>query len=282
MSLFIRKTPYTGPVKAVVLDWAGTAVDFGCMGPAAVFVAVFRERGIKVSAAEARQFMGLAKKEHIRKMCGLPAVQTAWQKKFGSLPEAADVDNLYDRTADLMVKAICRHADVIPGVIDTMARLRGMGIKIGSSTGYVKEMMDVLVPLAKESGYEPDAVVCSSDVPAGRPYPWMCYLNAIKLDVYPMEAMVKIGDTVADIEEGLNAGMWTVGIVETGNEMGLGSADLEALPKVERARRTRQIEDRFKAAGAHYILNRTADVLPVIEDINHRLSGGELPLAGGC
>ena len=62
MRQFIRKAPYTGPVKAVVLDWAGTAVDFGCMGPAAVFVEVFRECNIEVSVACARQFMGLEKK----------------------------------------------------------------------------------------------------------------------------------------------------------------------------------------------------------------------------
>ena len=281
MRQFIRKAPYTGPVKAVVLDWAGTAVDFGCMGPAAVFVEVFRECNIEVSVACARQFMGLEKKEHILRMCSLPSVSKAWQARFGSPVNAADVDRLYDRTADLMVKAISSHADVIPGVIETLAQLRKMDIKIGSCTGYVREMMDVLVPLAKENGYAPDAVVCSSDVPAGRPHPWMCYLNAIALDVYPMEAMVKIGDTVADIEEGLNAGMWTVGVVQTGNEMGLNPADFEALPKEELARRTRKIADRFKTAGAHYILNRTADAVTVIEKINRRLAAGELPSVGG-
>ena len=280
MNQFIRKTAYTGPVRAVVLDWAGTAVDFGCMGPAAVFVEVFREQGIEVSVAEARQFMGLEKKEHIRRMCRLASVAEAWRETFGAPPAEADVDKLYDRTALLMVRVISAHADVIPGVVETMARFREMGIKIGSSTGYVREMMDVLVPLARENGYTPDAVFCSSDVPAGRPFPWMCYLNAVKLGVYPMEAMVKIGDTVADIEEGLNAGMWTVGIVQTGNEMGLARADFEALSAKERDRRTLEIQDRFHKAGAHYILNRTADAVPVIEEINRRLAAGEQPLAG--
>ena len=153
-----------------------------------------------------------------------------------------------------------------------------MGIKIGSCTGYVQEMMDVLVPSAREKGYAPDAAFCSSDTPAGRPYPWMCYLNAIALGVYPMEAMVKIGDTVADIEEGLNAGMWTVGIVKTGNEMGLTEADLNALDPAELDARVGEIRDRFEAAGAHYILDRTAEVIPVIEDINRRLAAGEQPL----
>lgn len=280
MTEFIRKNAYTGPVQAVVLDWAGTAVDFGCMGPAAVFVEVFAEQGITVSVQEARQFMGVEKKDHIRKMCGLDSVAGAWRETFGRLPDEGDVDMLYDRTASLMVAAISKHADIIPGVVDTMDELRKMGIKIGSSTGYVREMMDVLVPLAGKNGYAPDAVFCSADVPSGRPHPWMCYLNAIELGVYPMEAMVKIGDTIADIEEGLNAGMWTVGIVKTGNEMGLSQADLEALDPAEADRRAQEIRTRFEQAGAHYILDRAADVIPVIETINQRLAAGEQPLCG--
>ncbi|MCG8619196.1 MAG: phosphonoacetaldehyde hydrolase [Desulfobacterales bacterium] len=280
MGQFIRNEAYKGNIQAVVLDWAGTAVDFGCMGPAAVFEAVFAEQGIHVTGQEARQFMGVEKKDHIRKMCALESVSTAWNEKFGRLPTDEDVDMLYGRTASLMVGAISKHADVIPGVIETMDIIRDMGIKIGSSTGYVQEMMDVLVPLARENGYAPDAVFCSSDVPAGRPYPWMCYLNAIELGVYPMEAMVKIGDTIADIEEGLNAGMWTVGIVKTGNEMGLSREELEALDPAEVERRTRAIRFRFEQAGAHYILDRTADVVPVIEEINSRLAAGEQPLSG--
>ncbi len=279
MSVFIRNRAYTGPVKAVVLDWAGTAVDYGCMGPAAVFVEVFKEQGITVSVQEARLFMGIEKKEHIRKMCALDSVARAWEDKFGRLPGESDVDTLYERTADLMVAATEIEKDPIPGVLETIKSLRSMGIKIGSCTEYVQEMMDVLVPAAREKGYAPDAAFCSSDVPDGRPYPWMCYLNAITLGVHPMEAMVKIGDTIADIEEGLNAGMWTVGIVKTGNEMGLNQADLDALDPKEQERRTRDIRERFKAAGAHYILDRTADVIPVIKEINARLAAGEQPLA---
>lgn len=278
MDIFIRKTAYRGPVQAVVLDWAGTAVDYGCVGPAAVFVDVFADRDVAVTVEDARRFMGLAKKDHIRGMCELPAISKAWQERHGRLPDETDVDALYDRTAELMVNTIGNHSDIIPGVIDTMADLRAMDIKIGSSTGYVKKMMDVLVPLAREKGYHPDAIVCSSDVPAGRPYPWMCYQNAILLQTYPMEAMVKIGDTVTDIEEGLNAGMWTVGITKTGNEMGLTRAEVNALDPGDLKGRIAAIESRYREAGAHYILEQTADIMPVIQEINQRLSSGETPL----
>jgi len=275
--MFIKNKLYTGPVQSIVLDWAGTTVDHGCMGPAAVFVDVFAEQGVKVTVKDARQFMGLAKKDHIREMCKLSAIASAWEKKHGAFPDGKDVDTLYERTTSLMVNTIKNHSDPIDGVIETIDKLRDMDIKIGSSTGYVREMIDVLVPIAREKGYHPDAVVCSSDVPQGRPYPWMCYLNAIKLQTYPMESMVKIGDTVKDIEEGLNAGMWTVGITRTGNELGLTRTETDVLDPHELLKRLEDVRTRFKKAGAHYVLEQTADVLPVIQEINNRLRSGDLP-----
>lgn len=278
MTLFIRKDAYRGSIQALVLDWAGTAVDFGCMAPAAVFVDVFKERGIGVTVQEARQFMGIEKKEHIRKICALETVRSAWENVFGSHPGESDIDTLYDRTAGMMVATIANHCDPIPAMMDALEPLRGRGMKIGSCTGYVREMMDVMVPGAAKNGYSPDAVFCSSDVPNGRPYPWMCYKNAIALGVYPMEAMVKVGDTIVDIQEGLNAGMWTVGIVESGNEMGLPPQELEALPPDVRTSRVQAITKAFEQAGAHYVINQPHDLPRVIDQINERLAAGEQPL----
>ena len=280
MDIFVRNKRYQGEIQAVVLDWAGTAVDFGCMGPAAVFCDVFKDFDIEVTIEEARQFMGLAKKDHIRNMCALPTVSSAWEKAHGRLPDESDIDRIYEKTATDMTQSSAHHAGVIGGVIDTMASLRDMDIRVGSSTGYVSEMMDVLVPLAKEQGYSPDAVVCSSDVPAGRPFPWMCYLNALQLETYPMEAMVKIGDTITDIEEGLNAGMWTIGITRTGNELGLSEAQVNGLPGDELQSRLDAIRTRFETCGAHYVVEQAADILPVIQEINSRLKDGEIPLRG--
>lgn len=276
--MFVRNKLYKGPVQSVVLDWAGTAVDHGCIGPAAVFVDVFAEHSVYVSVADARRFMGLAKIDHIRSMCSLPSIASAWEEKHGCLPDEKVVSMLYERTAHLMVETISNHSNPISGVIDTIEALKDMGIRIGSSTGYVKEMMDVLVPIARDKGYSPDAVFCSSDVPAGRPYPWMCYLNAVKLQTYPMEAMVKIGDTIADIEEGLNAGMWTIGITRTGNELGLSEDEVDALAPETLKKRLNEIEKMFRDAGVHYTVEQTADVIPVIQEINQRLKSGEMPV----
>ncbi|MFH1984420.1 MAG: phosphonoacetaldehyde hydrolase [Pseudomonadota bacterium] len=277
MDIYIKKGPYTGPVKAVVLDWAGTAVDYGCLGPAAVFVDVFARFDVEVTFDEARRFMGLEKKTHVRSMCALPAVADRWRQVHGKPPMHTDVDRLYAATETMMVETIARHADPIPGLLKTAEALRRQGILIGSCTGYTAPMMDVLAPAAHEKGYAPDAVVCSSDVPAGRPYPWMCFLNAMQLGVYPMEAMVKIGDTISDIQEGLNAGMWTIGLTRSGNELGLSREASEALNPAALSVRLSAIGKRYQEAGAHYVAEGIWEVLPLIDDIQARLARGERP-----
>jgi len=142
---------YTGPVLGVVLDWAGTTVDYGCRGPAAVFVKTFKEFGVSVQTAEARRFMGLSKKDHIRAMCNLPSVKAQWLAMFNRIPTDTDIDTIYRRTEPMMVKAVSAHADMIPGILEAVDGLRARKIRIGSSTGYTRPMMDVLAPAAEKT-----------------------------------------------------------------------------------------------------------------------------------
>ncbi|WP_319407943.1 phosphonoacetaldehyde hydrolase [uncultured Desulfosarcina sp.] len=278
MTLCIPRTPYTGPLQAVVLDWAGTAVDYGCMGPAAVFVDVFETFDIAVSIADARQFMGLEKRQHIRSMCRLPAVAAQWEKKFAKTPDENDVDAIYAVTEPMMVASIARHADPIPGLLSFVDGMRQRRIKIGSCTGYTAPMMDKMVPAAAQKGYAPDAIVCSSDIPAGRPFPWMCYQNAIQLQTYPFESMIKIGDTISDIQEGCNAGMWTIGLTQSGNELGLPEDLVDALAPEDLNNRLDAIGTRFREAGAHYVVKGIWECLEVVDEIGRRLGQGDHPL----
>jgi len=277
MHCYHKTSRYTGPLRAVVLDWAGTAVDYGCMGPAAVFVDVFAQFEIEVSVAEARSFMGVAKKEHIRRICALDKVKRQWQARYGKAPDETAIDALYARTEPMMAATAARFSDPIPGLLETVAALRTQGLKIGSSTGYTQTIMAALVPAAAGKGYDPDTVVSSSDVPAGRPYPWMCYLNAIRLEVFPLEAVVKIGDTTSDIEAGRNAGMWTIGLTQSGNELGLTRQAAESADPAELRPRIESISARFQEAGAHFTAAGVWEVLPLIDEINARLSRGERP-----
>ena len=274
---FTFQRTYRGPVQAVILDWAGTTMDYGCYAPAVVFIEVFKRQGVEISMEEAREPMGAHKLVHIRAISRIPSVARRWQAAHGRACTEDDVEAMFAQFVPLQLDCLADYADLIPGTLDVVGELRGKGIKIGSTTGYTHEMMELLMAQAAQRGYEPDATVCATDVPAGRPEPWMCLRNAEQLGVYPMEACVKIGDTLPDIDEGLNCGMWTVGLAKSGNELGLNEAEIAALPAEQLQAGLDRAYRRMAATGAHYVVDTIADVLPVIERIGQQLAAGERP-----
>lgn len=274
---FNYKRNYRGPIKLVILDWAGTTMDYGCYAPAVVFIEVFKRKGVEISIEEAREPMGAHKLVHIRKISQIPSVARRWQEVHDRPCTEEDVQAMFEEFVPLQLDCLAQYANLIPGTLDVVAELRGRGIKIGSTTGYLREMMDLLLREAADRGYEPDSTVCASDVPAGRPEPWMCLANAQELSVYPMEACVKIGDTLPDIEEGLNAGMWTIGLAKSGNEVGLNEKEIAELPPDELQRRLDRAYKRMYQTGAHYVVDTVADVLPVVDRIQEQLASGERP-----
>lgn len=264
-------------LEAVLFDWAGTTVDHGCLAPVASFMEVFRRRGVPITVAEARGPMGTHKRTHIERICAMPAVAERWLAVHGRLPTSADVDAMFAEFLPLQVACLEQHAEPIEGCVATVEALRERGMKIGSTTGFTREMMNVLLPAARRRGYAPDNTVTPTEVPAGRPFPFMCLKNVIDLKVSAVEACVKVDDTAVGIEEGLNAGMWTVAVTLTGNEVGLPREDLAALDPVARERLAEKARARMEQAGAHYVIDGIADLLPCLVDIESRMAHGERP-----
>lgn len=272
---FIRR--YRGPLKAVLLDWAGTTLDYGCYAPAVVFIEVFKRQGVEISIEEAREPMGAHKKVHIRKITQIPAVARRWEDVNGRPPSEKEVEAMFAEFVPLQVACLGEYGDLIPGTLEAIEAMRRRSLKIGSTTGYTTEMMAVLLEEARRRGYEPDATVCASDVPEGRPAPWMCLENAQRLGIYPVESIVKVDDTIPGVEEGLNAGMWTIGLAKTGNEVGLTEKEIEALSKEQYQQKIERAYDRLARAGSHYVVDGIADVLSCLDDIDRRLAAGEKP-----
>ena len=268
---------YRGKLQAVLLDWAGTTMDFGCIAPAVVFVEVFKRKGVPISLEEARAPMGAHKRVHIERITQLESVRRRWQEKHGRLPNDGDVESMFKEFVPLQLACLSDYSQMIPGALATVKTLRGRGYKIGSTTGYNSEMMKINLADAKKQGYEPDSTVCASDVPHGRPYPFMCLQNAINLQVSPVEACVKIDDTRPGVEEGLNAAMWTIGLAISGNEIGLSLADWEKLPKADQERLRQGAYTRMYQTGAHYVVDSITDIMPCIDNIEARLARGERP-----
>jgi phosphonoacetaldehyde hydrolase len=274
---FGYRRSYKGPIQAVLLDWAGTTMDFGCMAPARVFVEVFKRKGVPITIEEARTPMGAHKRVHIQRISELESVRARWQATHGRLPNDADVSAMFAEFVPLQVACLSEYSTLIPGTLEAIAQLRRRGIKIGSTSGYLPEMMLVNQQDAKRQGYEPDATVCAGDVPAGRPYPHMCLLNVIKLNVGTVQACVKIDDTVPGVEEGLNAGMWTIGLAVSGNEVGMLLQDWQALPAAQQQAKRERAYTRMQQCGAHYTVDSIADIMPCIDDIQARIRRGEAP-----
>ncbi len=265
-------------IRLVIFDWAGTTVDHGCFAPVAPFVEALRRAGVVISDADARGPMGLDKKEHLRALLALPEAERQWLDAHPNPVGRSDIDRIYLDMVPLAVESVGAHSGLIAGIVNVAAELRKRGIKIGATTGYFKEAAQVCYAAAAKQGYEPDFMVCASDVPAARPAPWMINRNMEALGVYPAAAVLKIGDTVPDIGEGLSAGCWSAGVAATSSDMGLSEPEFTALPANERARRMDIVRDRLLDAGAHDVIDTIRDVPRLVEEIDERLASGERPL----
>lgn len=262
-------------IQAVIFDWAGTTVDYGCFAPLDVFLEVFKKKGIEVMHEEAREPMGMLKWDHINTMCQMERIAGLWKEKYGRYPEKKDVDMLYADFEPMLFSILRNYTTPIPGVLELVDRLRRAGIKIGSTTGYTAEMMAIVAPEAKKRGYAPDSLVTPTEMPAGRPYPWMCYQNAINLGVFPMKHVIKVGDTISDIREAVNAGAWAVGVIKGSSELGMTEREvLECDPDLL-ADRMEAVAKRFKEAGADYVIDSIGELDTLIPKINLRLAQKE-------
>ena len=266
-------------LQAVILDWAGTVVDFGSFAPTRIFVEAFAQFDIQISLEEARGPMGMGKWDHIRALCDRPAVAERFRQRFDRLPQDSDVTAIYERFMPLQVAKVGEHSAPIPGALEAVAALREQGLKIGSCSGYPQAVMGKVVELAAVAGYRADHVVATDEVPKGRPSPAQALANVIALGVDDVAACVKVDDTEPGILEGRSAGMWTVALRFSGNFLGLSWEQYQALSEQQLAAERERIDALFAASRPHYLIDTLADLPALIERINERLSRGESPQA---
>ena len=264
-------------IAAVVFDWAGTVVDFGCLAPVRALQAAFAAEGLTLSEAQTRQDMGKAKRDHVAALLADPVVGKAWCEKFGKQPDTADVDRLYAALEPLMLEEAARHSTLIPGAAEIADWLHHKGIKIGSSTGYTRAMMAGILPRAASQGYAPSVVVCAGETKVGRPSPLPMWKALSELAAYPAWRTVKVDDAIVGVEEGRAASAWTVGLAASGNGVGLGLEAWQALSEFERAKKNEASGRLLRDAGADYAIATVADLKDVFADIERRIARGERP-----
>jgi len=262
-------------VQGVICDWAGTMVDFGSLSPVAAFKEAFTRHGFEVSFEEIRAHMGMLKMDHTRAI--LESSKARFFEQFGFYPTERDVKAIYHHFEPALFYALKEHSKPIRGAVEFSDALKQKQIKLGSTTGYTCSMMEVVLNEAGKEGYRPECYVCPSTYLPGRPHPFMIYKNAIELEIYPLSSIVKIGDTVSDIREGLNAVCWSIGVAMSGNEMGLSQKEMQSLPKEVLEQKLSHARARLKEAGAHYVIDGIWDALPLLDVISEKIKNGEKP-----
>ena len=255
-------------VSAIILDWAGTTVDYGCFAPVNAFIKAFETFGITPTMDETREPMGMEKRAHVAKMLEGERLSALWADKFGRSHTKEDIDGIYEMFEPALFKTLSGYTDIIPGVIETVHILRQMGIVIGSTTGYTKKMMDIVAPLAKEKSYAPDCLVCPEDVGCGRPYPFMLWRNLEIMKVMDVRNVIKVGDTAADMEEGRNAGCICVGVIKGSSMLGLSEKELAQIPHSEIDVLITAAHKKFIKAGATHVIDEIKALPKLINMIN--------------
>lgn len=262
-------------IRLVVFDWAGTTVDYGSSAPAEVFRRIFIAQGIHFTREEINRPMGMEKKAHIRALLSGESGTRQWEERFGRRWCDEDIDRLYDAFEKELFGVVAEYSTPIDGVPETVAALREKGIKIGSTTGYTSQMMERVLPKAAAQGYRADCVVTPDVTGAGRPGPFMLFECMRQLDVYPPKAVVKVGDTVVDMQEGKNAGAWSIGILTGSNLLGLTRDEYEAMDRQELKTLKSRATSRYYEAGADRVIDSIRELPLAIEELNHRLASGE-------
>lgn len=238
-------------IKTIIFDWAGTTVDFGCMTPVFAFKHAFLEKGIELTMEAIRRPMGMSKRDHTATLLALKESQDQWQAKYGCLPDEKEIDAIYARFETLLFEDLAQNSNLKPDTLTVIQALKAAGYNIGTTTGYTKEMMAVVAKVAEAAGYKPDYIATAEQTNAlGRPYPYMIYQNMQYFQAKSVAEVVKVGDTIADIEEGKNAGVYTVAVIVGSSEMGLSLEEYEALGQGEQEALIERIERTFYEAGA--------------------------------
>jgi phosphonoacetaldehyde hydrolase len=264
-------------IKAVVFDWAGTMVDFGCRAPVEALIAAFAAEGVVLSTAAARREMGMAKRAHVAAILANPEVIPLWTEAKGSAPGEADLERIFLALGPLMTEAADRCSDLIPGAAEVARDLKAQGVRIGSGTGYSPEMMAPIRRRAAEQGYEPEVVICAGDTPTGRPSPQPLWQALIRLDAWPASLCVKVDDAEVGVREGRYAGCWTIGVAASGNGVGLSLEELQALPEADRRALIDHAGEALMAAGAHLVIDTVADLPDALAEIESLIASGAEP-----
>lgn len=206
-------------IQLAVFDMAGTTVKdknevFEC------FMQATKNTGLKADAGKLNSMMGWAKKL---------VFQTLWAEQIGE--EHPDYETLVEKSYSEFKQVLEDHYHTKPvqpteGCADLFTWLKTQNIKIALNTGFYREVTDIIL---QRLGWDKDldsnyvgssrSIIQASITPSeiynneGRPAPYMIQKAMYKLGVKDPQKVIAIGDTLSDIQAGVNANcFWSLGV----------------------------------------------------------------------
>jgi len=272
-------------VENIILDFSGTCVDAFTLAPASAFIDVFKKYKIDICIENAvKKPMGLYKYDHIKYILNMNDVKNQWYREYNRDIKEYDINNIYNDFIKLQVEILPKYCIPLPKVVETMNFLRNTGIKFGGCSGFNREMIDKILDNTKDKGLYFDSTFLADDIKdknkhylGGRPYPYMIYENLFNLDNKNIASVIKVDDSIIGIEEGNNAGCWTVGICNYSNYINVNTLEeYNKMSDSEKFEKKEYSKNKFKnESNADYIIGEFDELIAVVDDINKRLKNGE-------
>ena len=244
---------YTPRVRAVIGDWSGTFIDKYSDAPALAIQKAFQLYNMGIELQYVKEPMGMSKVDHIKYLLFKHGDSKYYEDKdtFEQF-----IELLLDAYKKMQKTIITSHCELLPDVLNTLHRLQKQDIKIGLTTGFPKVITDIIVADTQKQGLYLNAHVATDEVLKGRPYPDGIERNMELLNIKNKHEVVKIDDSETGIQEGINAGVWTIGLSKY-------SVTSDINPSI-----SKQI---LLKAGADYVVDTVQDIPKVINEINFYL-----------
>ena len=193
-------------IKLVVFDVAGTIiVDHGEVMSALRLA--LQQSGIRIAEGELKSWRGASKREVVRHFV---------QRQFrGDSSSEEIIETTYTCFRRSLESLYQEHVTAIEGAGPTFSWCQEHGIRIAITTGFYREVSDLILTKAGWSEMF-DANISSSDVRMGRPAPFMIFRAMEAAGVGDVRQVVNVGDTPLDLQAGTRAGVRGVVGVLTG------------------------------------------------------------------
>ena len=212
-------------IRACIFDIGGTIVDKYSLTPLLSLKSAFELKKINVFQDLLQKDMGLKKMDHIGEILKDKRIIHKWEYKHGKKPDENDKYEIYDNFNKCQLLNQKKDMEVIPQTYKCLQKLKSDNIKIGITTGFSKEIMDDIIRSFNLEKYIDHSVSSTCLDDPGRPHPSMIYKNMEIMKIDNPKHIIKIDDTCVGIQEGKNAGCWTVGVARWSVNMGVSSID---------------------------------------------------------